>query len=127
MFVVDMTTITVLDLSGGSKEKLEGHLKSDDFFGSEAYPEAKMVITNVKSTGSNQYDITGELTIKGITNPVNFTATTADEDGLMVASAEIVIDRSKYNVRYGSPTFFNNIGDKAIYDEFTLNVKVVAN
>ncbi|MFN4199429.1 MAG: YceI family protein, partial [Flavobacterium sp.] len=72
-FQVDMTSITVLDLQAGrGKEKLEGHLKNDDFFGVDKYPTSTLVFKTVKDNGSGNYTITADLTIKGITKPVTF-------------------------------------------------------
>lgn len=122
-FVVDMTSITVLDLSGENKGKLEGHLKSPDFFGVEKYPTAKFNITNAFPVGDDgKYRIKGDMSIKEDTHPVSFDAMMTEEGDIMVANAEFKIDRSKYNVRYGSGSFFDNLGDKTIYDEFDLNV-----
>ncbi|WP_411767774.1 YceI family protein [Winogradskyella sp. A3E31] len=116
-FVIDMTSITVTDLSGGGKAKLEGHLKSDDFFGVEKHPEAKFVINKATKNGDS-YDVTGDLTIKGITNPISFTMAVNGN----IATAALKVDRAKYDVKYGSSSFFDNLKDKAIYDEFDLNV-----
>ena len=68
-FVMDMTSITVTDLEGDYKGKLEGHLKSDDFFGVANHPTASLVITNAEPSGKNAYNVTGDLTIKGVTKP----------------------------------------------------------
>jgi len=125
-FEIDMTSITVTDLKGGTADKLVGHLSSEDFFGVEKYPTAKFVITNVSPQGPGRYKVTGDLTIKETTKPVKFTATTTEEDGMITAKADIQIDRSEYNVKYGSGTFFGNLGDKTIYDEFDLSVSLVA-
>lgn len=116
-FEVNMTTITVTDLSGKSKKSLEGHLKSDDFFGVEQFPTATMVITSVEKNDTG-YSVTGDFTIKGATHPVIFPMTVEENS----ANAEVKIDRSKYNVRYGSNSFFDNLGNKAIYDEFDLEI-----
>lgn len=118
-FVVDMTTITNLDMaSGDGKEKLEGHLKSDDFFGVAKYPTAKLVFTSVEPMNKNSYSVTGDLTIKGTTKPVTFVVSLYENK----ATATLKVDRAKYDVRYGSGSFFDNLGDKAIYDEFDLVV-----
>ncbi|MFI2743850.1 YceI family protein [Zhouia sp. PK063] len=117
-FVVDMTSIANTDISGDMKGKLEGHLKSDDFFGVEKYPTSKLVITNVKATGKNSYEVTGNLTIKADTHPITFEMSVYGNK----ANATLKVDRSKYNVRYGSGSFFENLGDKTIYDEFDLVV-----
>lgn len=117
-FVADMTTIISTDLSGEYKGKLEGHLKSDDFFGVENHPTAELEITDVKSSGKNAYEVTANLTIKGQTNPVNFEMSVYGSK----ATANVKIDRAKYDIRYGSGSFFDNLGDKTIYDEFDLVV-----
>lgn len=122
-FVADMTSITVQDLSGENKAKLEGHLKSPDFFGVEKHPKAMFKITEAFPIGtSGKYRIKGDLTIKENTNAIAFNAQMDEKNGMIVANAEFKIDRSKYNVRYGSGSFFDNLGDKTIYDEFDLAV-----
>lgn len=116
-FTVDMTTINVLDLEGDGKQKLEGHLNSDDFFGVKDHPTAKFVINTVAKKG-NTYGVSGTMTIKGKSNPIAFDLKM--EKGK--ASTSFKIDRTKYNIRYGSGSFFDNLGDKTIYDEFKLDV-----
>lgn len=125
-FTMDLTSITVLDLQGKGKENLEGHLKSDDFFGVEKFPTANLVITNAKLTGSGVYNIKADLTIKGITHPIEFVANVKPEGTGIKATADIKVDRTMYDVRYGSGKFFDNLGDKAIFDEFNLAVTLVA-
>ena len=115
-FVIDMTTITNTDLEGDYKGKLEGHLKSDDFFGVTTFPTATLVFKDVKSTGKNSYAVIGDLTIKGIKNPVSFDISIYGSK----ATASVKIDRTKFDIRYGSTSFFDNLKDKAIYDEFDL-------
>lgn len=121
MFEIDMTSIEVTDLSGDMKGKLEGHLTSDDFFGVEKFPTATVKITKANKMEGNKYGIVADLTIKGITHPVNFTATVEGNE----AMADITVDRAKYDVRYGSGSFFDGLGDKMIYDNFDLSVKLV--
>lgn len=120
-FVMDMSSITVTDLEGESKGKLEGHLKSEDFFGIEKHPNAKLVITSAAKKGDGTYGIVGDLTIKKETHPITFDLQLQDDN---TATTELTIDRSKYNVRYGSGSFFDNLGDKTIYDNFDLDVKL---
>ena len=115
-FVIDMTTITNTDLEGDYKGKLEGHLKSDDFFGVTTFPTASLVFKEVKSTGKNSYAVKGDLTIKGIKNPISIDISIYGSK----ATASVKIDRTKFDVRYGSTSFFDNLKDKAIYDEFDL-------
>ncbi len=117
-FVVNMPTLISTDLEGEYKGKLEGHLKSDDFFGVATHPTAKLVFTDIKASGKNSYEVTGDLTIKGITKPVSFDVSVYGSK----ATATMKVDRSQYDVRYGSGAFFENLGDKTIYDEFDLVV-----
>lgn len=124
-FVIDMTSITVTDLQGGGKAKLEGHLRSDDFFSVETFPTATLVITEATSKGDGNYDIKADLTIKGITNPIAFSAIVKPEGKLIKATADIKVDRTLYDVRYGSGKFFKDLGDSMIYDEFELAVSLV--
>ncbi|MCB0557753.1 MAG: YceI family protein [Lewinellaceae bacterium] len=126
-FEIDMTTITCTDLEGEYNQKLVGHLKSEDFFGVEKNPTAKFVITQVVSRGTpGDYKIVGNLTIKDTTKEIKFFTNVTEENGQKVANAEIKVDRSDFNVRYGSGSFFDNLGDKTIYDEFDLQVKLVS-
>ena len=125
-FVIDMNTIAVTDLKGGMNDKLTGHLKSDDFFGVDTYPKASFSITEVVASGDGIYDVTGDLTIKAHTHPVSFSTVVSENDASVTATAKIIVDRTKYDVRYGSGKFFENLGDKAIYDDFELNVSLVA-
>ena len=124
--IMDMTSITVLDQEGGGKTKLEGHLKSDDFFGVEKYPTSSLVVTKAVSKGEGQYAVTADLTIKGITHPINFDAVLKLGSDRATVTADLKIDRTLYDVRYGSGKFFDDLGDKTIDDIFELNVKIVA-
>ncbi len=126
-FEIDMSSITCTDLSGGTAEKLLGHLKSDDFFGVANHGTANLKITKAVWQGENNYKITGDLTIKGTTKEIKFPATIAEDGGKVTANATIVVDRTEYDIRYGSGSFFDNLGDKTIYDDFTLEVSLVAN
>lgn len=119
-FSIDMTSINVTDLEGGKKEKLEGHLKNADFFDVEKHTTANLEIVSVD--GDN---VKAKLTIKGITDEVTFpTKVVLNGDGSLTATASIEVDRSKYDVRYGSGSFFDNLGDKAIDDILKFNVSL---
>ncbi len=120
--IVDMASLTNTDMAAGSgKEKLEGHLKSEDFFGVDKYPTATIKFTKVTPKGkTGDYEITANVTIKETTKEIKFNATAKDG----IAKATLKLDRSDYNVRFGSGKFFENLGDKAIYDEFDLNVSL---
>lgn len=127
-FDIDMTSINCTDLTGEYKGKLEGHLKSDDFFGVANFPTATFKITDVVSRGTDgAYKITGNLTIKETTKPVRFNVQIAEENGQRVATGAVQIDRSDFDVRYGSGSFFDNLGDNTIYDEFDLDIRLVLN
>jgi polyisoprenoid-binding protein YceI len=117
-FEVDMTSLIATDLEGEYRQKLEGHLKSDDFFSVANHPTSKLVFTDIKSTGKNSYEVKGDLTIKGITKPVTFDVSIYGSK----ATATMKVDRAQYDVRYGSGSFFDDLGDKTIYDEFDLVV-----
>lgn len=116
-FTVDMNSMVCTDLSEKAGARLVSHLESDDFFGVAAHPEAILTFTNAVAT-SEGYKITGEFTIRGITNTETFEL---NIDG-NTATAEFEIDRSKYNVKYKSGSFFENLGDKLINDELKLRV-----
>lgn len=122
-FTVDMTSINTTDLKvGQGKEKLDGHLKADDFFGVEKYKTAKLEIKLISDNGDGTFNVTANLTIKDQTNPVNFVLKSTSKNS---ASATVKVDRTKYGIKYGSGSFFEGLGDKAISDEFELNVNLV--
>ncbi|WP_400191822.1 YceI family protein [Hymenobacter sp. B81] len=129
-FTFDMNSIKVEDLTDpGYNAKLVGHLKNDDFFAADKYPTATFVITSVKpikaDANGNNAQIAGNLTIKGKTHPVTFPAKVGVKDGVAAASGVATVDRTKYDVKYGS-TLFGAAADKAIEDNFTLSFNVVA-
>lgn len=118
---VDMNSINVTDLKAGEgKEKLEGHLKDADFFGTNKFATSKVVFKSVKAKTAGVYTVTADLTIKNITKPVTFDLTV----GKNSATSTFKVDRTKYGIEYGSKSFFESIGDKAIYDEFELTVNL---
>lgn len=117
-FIIDMTTINVTDLEGDYKNKLEGHLKSDDFFGVEKHTESSLEFTKIKSTGKNSYKVIGVIEIKGKKENISFDFSVYGNK----ANATLKIDRSKFDVRYGSTSFFEGLKDNAIYDEFDIIV-----
>jgi len=119
-FTIDMTSIKDVDANA----RLEGHLKSEDFFGVEKFPVSKLVITESTPFEKGTGVVKGNLTIKGITQPVEFKASMHKTDAGKWFYANIIVDRSKYNVRYGSGSFFDNLGDKTIYDEFKIKVSL---
>lgn len=129
-FSINLNTIQNKDLAGTEHQaKLEGHLKSDDFFNISKYPAAKFVITEAKAmaNSSTDYSIKGNLTVKGITLPVEFPATIVKSSGVYSADGKLSIDRTKWDIRYNSGRFFDPavLGDKLIYDEIEIGVKIL--
>lgn len=131
-FVVDMTTIESIDLKDNakSKAKLETHLKSDDFFGVQNNPKATFKITKVTAPSATKgytHDITGDLTIKGKTEALLIPSRIAITPTSATAEGSAEIDRTKFNVKFGSKRFFENlVGDKVINDKFKIDLKLVA-
>ena len=119
-FIVDMTSINNQDMEGDSKARLEGHLKSDDFFSVESYPTAAISINSSELISDGKWNVSADLSIKGFTHPVNFEMISS-KDGW---SANLVFDRSKYDVRFRSGSFFENLGDKLIYDDIELSINL---
>ena len=123
-FTIDMNSMTCTDIEDPKyNQKLIGHLKSADFFGVEQFPTAKLVLTKSSKFKNNQCVVQGDLTIKNKTDVVKFLV---KRDG-QTFKATIEVDRSKYDVRYGSSSFFDNLGDKVIYDVFELDVELTLN
>ena len=124
VFDMDMTSINTTDLSGGSKDRLDSHLKNDDFFSVNKFNTANLVFTKIMlSRNENSYKnyvVDADLTIKGITNPISFEINIYENS----ASADLKIDRTKFNIKYGSASFFDGLKDRAIYDEFDLEVRL---
>ena len=125
---IDLRTMTSTDLKDNKEyhDKLINHLKSDDFFSVAKHPVATFKITKVKATAGNVADVTGDLTIKGITNPVTFPVTYSVSGNTLTASGKATINRAKFEIKYGSKSFFDNLGDKVIYDDFTVDMNIVA-
>lgn len=126
---VDMTSIENTDIEDpGKKLKLETHLKSTDFFSADQYPIAEFVIVSVKDAEGEDgnANISGNLTMKGITHQISFPAKITISNETLAASALFSIDRSKWDVRFGSGSFFEDLGDKLINDEIDLSLNLVA-
>ena len=126
-FDMDMVNLTVEDLTDPkSKGNLTNHLKSDDFFSVEKFNTATFKITSAKTTNGTDYTIAGTLTIKGISQPITFPAKAAVAGGKMTATGQITFDRTKFDIKYRSGSYFEDLADKMIYDEVKLDVKLVA-
>ena len=122
---LDMNTIDCTDLEGEWKDKLIGHLKSDDFFSVEKHPKATFAIKSVTKDGA-QHKVVGDLTIKGIKHEISFPAEVKVEGDKLTANGTATVDRTKYDIRYGSGKFFEGLGDKMIYDTFDIRFELVA-
>ncbi|GAB5565895.1 MAG: hypothetical protein Wins2KO_29580 [Winogradskyella sp.] len=130
-FIIDMNTITVVDIPAEDEgnAKLKGHLTSADFFDIEKYPTAKFEVTGV-STAEGKTMLSGNLTLKDATNNISFPVETSmSEDGssMKLKSETFTIDRTKWNVKYGSKSLFDNLGDKFINDDIELKITLVTN
>lgn len=119
-FVIDMTTIVCTDLSGKGKASIESHLKSDDFFSVDKFPTASLTILNVKKKSLGQYQVSANITIKGLTQKIMFDAEVNEK----TAKAKLVIDRTLFGIIYKSGNFFKELADKAIYDEFEMSIEL---
>ena len=125
--IINMETITCADLEGEWSDKLVKHLNSPDFFDVANNKTATLEVIKFTKTEGNNYTVTGNLTIKGITKPISFPANIQIKEGKLAAYAEFKIDRTLYDIKYGSGKFFEGLGDKMISDEFTIKFKIAAN
>nr|WP_294873660.1 YceI family protein [uncultured Pedobacter sp.] len=121
-FIIDTASIKILDVTDpGTNAQFAGHLASDDFFAIEKYPEATLEITSVSGN-----DVEADLTIKGITHPINFDAAIAVNGDSLSATTKLLVDRTKYEMKFRSGNFFQNLGDTLIYNDFELSIDVTA-
>lgn len=129
-FVIDMKSITCDDIKDADyNKKLVGHLNSTDFFNVTEFPTATLKITKVLKINNkpNAYNLTADLSIKGITKSITFPATFSKTGNIFEGNAMITIDRTLWDIKYGSSNFFEGLGDKAIKNEIELNVNIVSN
>jgi polyisoprenoid-binding protein YceI len=119
-FTADMKTLSNNDQTGTSKTKLETHLRSEDFFSVDKFPISTLIFKSIAAKGNNTYLINADLTIKGITNSIQFDLVVSPNK----ATAELEINRTKYDIKYGSGSYFDDLGDKTIYDDFELSVEL---
>ena len=126
-FGIDMTSMSISDLKGNSNQSLLKHLKGEDFFSVANHPSSSFEITKIAAAGTDRLNITGNLTIKGISSSITFPATVKRQKNTVVAVAKgVKVDRTKYDIKYRSKNFFGDIGDKAIDDEFELSINLLA-
>ena len=121
-FIIDTAAIKILDVTDpATNAQFAGHLASDDFFAIEKYPEALLEITAVAGN-----HVEGDLTIKGITHPVDFDTLINVNGEQLTATGKLVIDRTKYGIKFRSGNFFKDLGDTLIYNDFELTVSLTA-
>lgn len=130
-FTIDMASINNLDLEAGQgKEKLEGHLKSPDFFDVAQFPSASFEVTAAAPvTGQEDitHNITGNLTLKNVTKSITFPANVAIIGNKITAvSPAFKIDRTQWGVEYGSESIAGLAKDKVISNEIALVLNIEA-
>jgi polyisoprenoid-binding protein YceI len=125
---MDLNSIVCTDLKdAGTNQKFVGHLKSDDFFSVANYPVAKFEITSMAPGSTNgEYNVKGNMTIKGKTNEISFPAKVSLNNGMVKALGTVKLDRTRWDIKYGSGKFFEGLGDKMIYDEFEVTFDISA-
>jgi len=120
--IVDTTSVKILDIMDpATNAQFAGHLASDDFFSTEKYPEASLEI--IAASGNH---VEGKLTIKGITHIIGFDIVLKISGDLLTATGKLVIDRTKYEMKFRSGNFFKDLGDTLIYNDFELDILVTA-
>ena len=130
-FDIDMTSIKDLDMpSADGGKDLEEHLKSNDFFAADKFPTARFEITKSEKikdarAGGPNYDITGDLTIKGTKNTLSFPATITFIQNGIQTRAKFKFDRTKWNIQYNSGKIFSDVGDGAISDAIAIELDLV--
>jgi len=124
---IDMTSIMVTDIDDAkTNQEFKDHLLHDDFFDVHKHPTSHLKIAKATRLNNGEYKLDGTLTIKNLSHPITFTARVERFSDTLHSLGEIVIDRTLYNIRYGSGKFINGLGDKLIYDEFVLQFKLIA-
>ena len=123
-FIVDLNLMKCFDLTNeGANRTLIRHLKSDDFFDVANYPEAMLDLISGKNISGNEFEFSGNLTIKGRSHPKTFTGTVIENNLSYDTNLRLIFDRSKYDVRYRSASLFSDLGDRIIADDVKLTVK----
>lgn len=130
-FVLDMNSLANTDMEAGQgKEKLEGHLKNEDFFDVPQFPTAKFVITKVTALDGDAdatHMVYGNLTIKDVSKEIGFKAKVSQAAGAInVSTPKFSIDRTDFNIKYGSSSFFDLAKDKAINNDVDLQITLSA-
>lgn len=126
-FIIDMTTIVCEDLEAGNgKEKLEGHLKSGDFFDVEKFPTAKFQVASSELKGGKAH-VTGNLTLKDVTKSVTIPVAITEDDGMLTFKSDVFsIDRTDFGVTYKSKKIDAALKDKFINDLMEISFEIKA-
>ena len=124
--IIDMESINCTDLSGGGKKSLEEHLMNDDFFSVNKFKTSKINISSEMKPNNGLIDFKGSLEIKNISNPISFKSSiNKTPEGKYTASSKLTFDRSMYNVKYKSKSFFDDLGDKFINDDIEIELEII--
>ena len=124
--IIDMESINCTDLSGGGKKSLEEHLMNDDFFSVNKFKTSKINISSEMKPNNGLIDFKGNLEIKNISNPISFKSSiNKTPEGKYTASSKLTFDRSMYNVKYKSKSFFDDLGDKFINDDIEIELEII--
>lgn len=124
---INTSTIKILDVTDpDTNAQFAGHLASDDFFSIEKFPTATLDILSVKEISNSTYYLEGNLTIKDISHVVGFEASVENNKNQIKLSGKLVIDRTKYDIRFRSGNFFKDLGDTLIYNDFDLDFNITA-
>ena len=126
---IDMNAMVITDISdAGTNANFLNHLKAEDFFNTLVFPDAMFEVTSVqvaKGNNGTTHNVNGNMTIKGITKALSFPAKITGGGNQVFVEGIVGVDRSQFDVRYGSTAFFDNLGDKAIDNIFNLNIKLI--
>ncbi len=129
VFIIDMTSILNAKAKAGDKQdRLTAHLKSADFFDAEKFPTATFIAKEFIASTTDVFTLNGDLTVKGITNKISIPITLDRKDTKFIkAKGSVELDRTLWDIRYGSDKFFDNLGDKIIDDMFNINLEIKIN
>ncbi|PXY46411.1 YceI family protein [Flavobacterium hydrophilum] len=124
---INTSSIKILDITDpAANAQFAVHLASDDFFSIEKFPTASFDISSVKEISGNTFYLEGNLTIKDITHVAGFEAVVENNRNAITLSGKLVIDRTKYDIRFRSGNFFKDLGDTLIYNDFELDFNITA-
>ncbi|MBF4491232.1 YceI family protein [Flavobacterium sp. MR2016-29] len=125
--IINTSSIKILDVTDpATNAQFAGHLASDDFFSIEKFPTASFDILSVKELSNSTYYLEGNLTIKNITHIVGFEALVENNQNAITLKGKLVIDRTKYDIKFRSGNFFKDLGDTLIYNDFDLDFTITA-